>query len=133
MITVQETTQWRHPTPNHKYILSDDKRWMYGYIREGEHLPLLFSKRIGFDIRGRSFDVLIKTHDVSDAQINTWDIIGSRGDVYVVSRDIDNNYSCTCPAAKFKGVECKHILQARGKYESTANTVKSTSSNTKSK
>lgn len=106
MITVQETTTWVGNNLNHKYILSDDKRWMYGYIPAGDTLPQLFNKPIGFDSRGRSFVELIRTKDVSDDP--TWHIRGSKGNTYTVSLH-DGEYSCTCPSSQFRKHFCKHM------------------------
>lgn len=113
MITVQETTVWAGNYPNHKYILSDDKRWMYGYIRTGDKYPQLFKKPMGFDTRGRTFKVLIRSEDVPEGQ-RTWRIPGSNGNVYTVT-EMDGEYTCTCPASMYRKTECKHIQQVRGK------------------
>ena len=66
MLTVQETTEWEVPTPNHKYILSNDKRWMIGYYRFDDRRPTIFPVPRKFDAKGRTFDVLIKTYDLID-------------------------------------------------------------------
>jgi len=62
MITVQETTDWEWP--NHQYILSNDRRRMFGYIPKGKTKPMLFGGPRSFDPRGRTFKVLVKTEDV---------------------------------------------------------------------
>lgn len=61
MITIKETTEWRVPVQNHQYIVSDDKRLLYGYIKNGEKYPSLFSKPIRFDPRGRTFQTIVKS------------------------------------------------------------------------
>lgn len=61
MITVRETTNWSTSVPNHTYILSNDKRLAFGYIREGQKYPDLFTKPLKFDVRGRTFQLLVKT------------------------------------------------------------------------
>jgi len=53
MITVQETTKW--DTPNHIYILNDDKSKMFGYIPVGNTEPVMFQKPMKFDKRHRTF------------------------------------------------------------------------------
>lgn len=61
MITLQETTSWDFP--NHKYILSNDRRTMFGYIKSGETKPILFNGPRRFDPRGRTFIKLVQTND----------------------------------------------------------------------
>lgn len=110
MITVQETTTWNGNFPNHKYILSDDRRMMHGYIKTGSRYPKLFNPPINFDVRNRTFKVLVKTRDVVEAKY--WVIQGSKGNKYTVTLE-GNVYACTCPAATFRHGECKHIQQVR--------------------
>lgn len=61
MITVRETTKWRSGTPNHDYILSNDKRLAFGYIKQGEKYPDLFKKPIRFDPSRRTFVTIVKS------------------------------------------------------------------------
>lgn len=68
MITVQETTVWDKNYPNHRYILSDDRQWMYGFIHANEKYPKLFSKPIGFNTNGRTFVRVVHTKDVEEPQ-----------------------------------------------------------------
>jgi hypothetical protein len=57
----RETTKdWQQPTPNHAYVLSDDKQWMYGYVKAGTRDLITLSKRIRFDARYRTFVALKK-------------------------------------------------------------------------
>ncbi len=57
----RETTKdWQQPTPNHAYVLSDDKQWMYGYVKAGTRDLITLSKRIRFDTRYRTFVQLKK-------------------------------------------------------------------------
>lgn len=112
MITVQETTVWGGNAVNHKYILSDDRMTMYGYIKNGDRLPTLFKKPIGFGAQGRSFTVLVRTKDV-DPDTQVWNVKGSKGNIYNVTRR-DGVYRCTCPASTFRG-HCKHIDQINEK------------------
>lgn len=63
MITVQEVTKWNGNTPNHKYILSNERTKAYGYIKCGDRLPTLFSTPYKFDVRNRKFTILLKTGD----------------------------------------------------------------------
>ena len=111
MITVQETTKWSGNCPNHQYILSDDKRWMYAFIRVGEKYPKIFNNPIGFDTRGRTFKLIVQTKDVTGDK-RVWHITGSKGDIYTVSNR-DNNWKCSCPAAMFRGKACKHVEEVQ--------------------
>ena len=106
MITVQETTAWGtdYHVPNHKYIMSDDMRYAYGYIKEGELYPQLFNKPLEMSWRGRKHKVIVRTDDIHGQM---WKVTGSKGNVYKVKLE-DGKYSCTCPASTFRG-HCKHI------------------------
>lgn len=106
MITVQETTKWAGNYPNHKYILSDNKQWMYGFIRNGETFPKIFNRPIQFDIKGRTFQILIKTRDIEPGSEIRY-VKGSNGNEYTVTKE-NNRYTCTCPAFTFRHT-CKHI------------------------
>lgn len=108
MITVQETTVWAEDFPNHKYIMSDDMRYAYGYIKVGEKFPQLFTKPLEMSWRGRTYKVLVRTRDKTD----TWYVKGSRGAVYTVALR-DGNYTCSCPAGRFRG-SCKHTAKFTG-------------------
>lgn len=60
MIIVRETTVWPDKTPNHIYVLSDDKGTMYGYVKAGTLEHKTFSKPQRFDARSRTFKLLKK-------------------------------------------------------------------------
>jgi len=52
----RETTKdWQVPQQNHAYVLSDDKQWMYGYVKAGTREMIEFKKRIQFNTRYRTF------------------------------------------------------------------------------
>lgn len=108
MITVQETTAGNY-YPNHKYILSDDRRKMFGYVKAGDKYPQLFAKPMSFDARRRTFRVIVRTADVRPEVMTTL-IKGSKGDVYTVTND-NGRYACTCPIALYRRQTCKHITQ----------------------
>lgn len=38
-----------------------------------------------------------------------WRVNGSNGNVYIVASDKTRQYGCSCPAWKFRRIECKHI------------------------
>ena len=52
---MREITEWAEPTPNHLYLLTDDKSKMIAYVKEGTNEHKVFSKPLGFDPRGRKF------------------------------------------------------------------------------
>lgn len=54
----QETTEWDTPTPNHLYVLNDDKSKMYAYIKSSNNEHKVFKKPINFDPRRRTFKLL---------------------------------------------------------------------------
>jgi hypothetical protein len=57
----RETTKdWQVPQANHAYVLSDDKQWMYGYVKAGTRDLITFKKRIQFNTRYRTFVELRK-------------------------------------------------------------------------
>ena len=60
MIIVQETTKWDDNTPNHVYVLSDDKQSMYGYINSVTGKATKFNGRRGFNPRYRTFRLIEK-------------------------------------------------------------------------
>lgn len=60
MIIVREITEWEDNTPNHVYVLSDDKTSMFGYVKAGTYEHKTFSKPQRFDARGRTFKLLKK-------------------------------------------------------------------------
>lgn len=111
MITVQETTSWEGDAQlNHQYIMSDDMRHAYAYIKSGEKYPHIFNQPMLIDRRYRTFKVLIKTKDTDSNR--HWEIVGSRGDKYKVTK-ADGYFTCSCPSAIFRGGECKHIKQIK--------------------
>lgn len=110
----QETTVWNSENvPNHIYLLNDSKSKMIGYVRAGTKKLVIFSKPMGFDVRGRKFKRVENTFGKLPTQEKpaypTWIVSGSKGDSYTVSL-IDGRYSCTCTGFKFHG-RCKHATQ----------------------
>ena len=53
---MRETTVWEDPTPNHLYLLDDDK--CYAYIKAGTNEHKVFSKPMKFDLRRRTFKLV---------------------------------------------------------------------------
>ena len=59
MVVFRETTKdWYGNVANHTYILSPDKRWLYGFIPSGKTAKdvQMLKGRIGFDTRYRTFE-----------------------------------------------------------------------------
>jgi len=59
MMVFRETTKdWSSNVANHTYILSPDKRWLYGFIHSGKNAKdvVMLKGRIGFDTRYRTFE-----------------------------------------------------------------------------
>lgn len=97
--------------PNHIYMLSDSKEFMYGYIKSGSENLEQFKSRYRFDTRGRKFREVPNTYGyVEAAVINTadrWEIVGSSGNRYIVERE-GGKLKCSCSGFKFRG-KCKHV------------------------
>ena len=61
----RETTVWdKVQQANHAYALSDDKQWMYGYVKQGTAVLIEMNKRIRFDTRYRTFKEIKRGQDV---------------------------------------------------------------------
>ena len=56
----ETTSDWSVPQDNHIYILSPDKRWMYGYVPKGKSARdvVMLKHRLQFDTRYRTFKEL---------------------------------------------------------------------------
>lgn len=108
-----ETTEWSVPTPNHIYLLNDSKSKMFAYKPFGQGKIQVFKKPIRIDIRGRKFIInptQFKTTVEEEMPLGrTWEVKGSRGDVYKVSEQ-DGHLSCTCSGFRFRG-KCRHVAE----------------------
>ncbi len=61
----KETTKdWTANTPNHIYMLSPDKQWMYGFVRVGTRDLQVLKNRIQFSARYRTFKVVTKKEEI---------------------------------------------------------------------
>lgn len=109
----EETTKWTDSdTPNHTYLLSDNKSKAFGYVRAGTKAVFTFKRPIALDLRGRTFKAVpntfgytIKTEEVTKNP--QWKIKGSKGDIYLVEKT-DSGYTCTCSGFRFRA-KCKHV------------------------
>jgi phage-related protein len=113
----EETTEWKHTTPNHTYLLSDDKSKLFAYVRVGSNKVHTFKTPIRFDTKGRKF-VAVKNgwgyniDKPADANPR-WEVAGSKGDVYVVEQT-ENGLTCSCSGFRFRGA-CKHVKEIEAK------------------
>jgi hypothetical protein len=111
MILVHETTVWSDDTPNHTYLLSDNKATLYAYSKEvdGKDGELFwFSKPMPFSTKGRTF-VILRRIPTDDRPANTTStVVGSKGDIYTITTEPNGNKSCSCPGFMYRG-KCKHI------------------------
>jgi len=117
---VQEVTSWKVPfrQPNHVYLMSGDR--VLAMSRWGEGKPEYFANPNRIDRRGRKFVEVTRNpwrFDLStrsDLEADqtppvgeTWEVQGSKGNRYTVSRD-SGRWSCTCPGHGFRG-RCRHV------------------------
>lgn len=114
MLLLKETTSWSGNTPNHTYLVSNDRRKMVGYIPAGRRKMVTFSRPMGFDVRGRSFTLLERRPDdvvedvatLTAATGRTVTVTGSSGTTYTLTQS-GARWSCSCPGYGFRG-RCKH-------------------------
>ena len=116
---MQEVTQWKVPyrQPNHVYLMSGDR--VLAMSRWGTETPEYFKSQNRIDRRGRKFVEVKKNQWGFDMKIavigdeppagRTWEVRGSKGDVYTVSLS-DGRWACTCPGSMFRGT-CRHITE----------------------
>ena len=111
MIIVKETTKWNDNTPNHVYVLSDDKRSMYGYVNALTGKAMKFKNRCSFDPRYRTFRILKRGVESGEEQSKnrTWKVTGSKGDVYTIE-ETENGKTCSCAGFGYRG-KCRHVNQ----------------------
>ena len=60
----ETTTDWSNPTPNHIYLLSPDKQWLYGYVTIGTRDLRMLKGRIKFSPRYRTFSVVRSKEEI---------------------------------------------------------------------
>ena len=109
MKVLLETTVWETNTPNHVYFMDDSKSKMFAYVKFGEGKPFKFKNPIRIDTRGRKFREVPNTWGFDSKEVpvgRTWQVVGSKGDVYTVTED-NGNLTCSCSGFKFRG-NCKH-------------------------
>lgn len=102
MKIVRETTVWSTGTSNHTYFLNDSMTKMTAYIPKGSNQKFTFKKPIGFDRRGRTFEVLKSIDDEESVRVE-----GSNGKFYNLTR-ADGHWRCSCPGYLYRGA-CRHL------------------------
>lgn len=113
MIIVEETTQWKDSwVPNHVYVLNDSMTKMIAYVPAGSKLVKKFKSPQSFDRRGRTFVELEGDSAPTAPQPDQWEVPGSNGKTYTVTREPGGgmNYQCSCPGFQFRG-SCKHVAE----------------------
>jgi hypothetical protein len=104
-----ETTQYSDGIANGTYLLDDGKTKLYAYVSPGTKEPKQFKNPIKIDTRGRKFVVSSTQYKIvtkEEFEGRTWQVQGSKGDVYRVT-EVNGNLSCTCSGFRFRG-DCKH-------------------------
>ena len=85
--------------PLHIYLLSDNREFMYGYVRRDSNELTQFRSRYRFDVRGRRFREVANTYGYSEPQLadtdSRWQVQGSGGNVYTVER-VGGQLRCSC-------------------------------------
>lgn len=104
----QEVTEWKVPTPNHIYLLNENKTKMIGYVKNKSNSLELFKKPLPFSTTRRKFKQIPNTFGYVNEPIdlNRIAVQGSKGNTYYLSND-NGIWSCTCSGFKFRG-SCKH-------------------------
>lgn len=108
-----ETTEWVGNFPNHVYVFNDSMSHMIAYVPAGSKQLQRFKKPIAFDRRGRTFVELEDEEPVKEApKPDQWEFVGSKGDVYLVTREPGGglDYRCTCPGFTYRG-SCRHSAE----------------------
>ena len=110
MLICLETTVWRDEnenTPNSIYALSKGMDKLLGYVAFGTDQWKWFKTPLNFSAKNRKFTVLEEREDpVQGGQ--EWKVPSSSKGSWTVRLE-DGEWSCDCPASKFRHGECKHI------------------------
>ena len=113
----EETTEWKHTTPNHTYLLSDDKSKLFAYVQVGSNKVHTFKTPIRFDTKGRRFVAVKNVWGYNiDKPVDAnprWEVQGSKGAVYVVEQT-ENGLTCSCSGFRFRGA-CRHVKEIEAK------------------
>ena len=108
-----ETTEWADATPNHVYVFNDSLSHAIAYVRAGTKTVSKFKKPMSIDRRGRTFVELEDEEPTrAEPKPDQWEFVGSKGDVYLVTREAGAglDYRCTCPGFTYRG-SCRHAAE----------------------
>ena len=108
-----ETTEWKDSwVPNHVYVLNDSQTKIIAYVPAGSKTVKKFKNPQSFDRRGRTFVELEGNSVTQEPQPDTWQVPGSGGKTYTVSREPGGglDYRCTCPGFLYRG-SCRHTAE----------------------
>ena len=108
----EETTKWSDSTPNHTYLLSDDKSKMYAYVPAGKKTVVTFKSPIRISASGRKFRVVenkwhYRIPREEQSSNPKWEVKGSKGEVYRVEQT-ETGLTCTCAGYRYRA-KCKHV------------------------
>lgn len=113
----KEITAWEGNTPNHTYLLSDNKSEMYAYVMDGTNTVKKFVEPYRFYIARRKFKEVPNKWNFSltapKVSGQTWRVAGSKGAEYTVA-ETAGNWTCTCAGFMYRG-KCKHIEEQKAK------------------
>jgi uncharacterized Zn finger protein len=108
-----ETTEWKDAwVPNHVYVLNDSQTKILAYVPAGSKTLKKFSSPQSFDRRGRTFVELTGEQIAQEPQQDRWEVPGSNGKTYTVTRELGSgmNYQCTCPGFLYRG-SCRPVAE----------------------
>jgi hypothetical protein len=111
MRIMQETTKWSSNSPNHIYVFDDKMNHIIAYVPNGSNKVFKFKAPLRIDQRGRTF-VELEKDAAEEPAADTWQVPGSNGKTYTVSREAGGgmNYQCTCPGFLYRN-SCKHVAE----------------------
>lgn len=93
-------------------IMTDDRKMPVRSIK------MSYVKSIKNLDTNAELDTTVARNEAKAAEVINFDIVGSKGNVYVVQKN-GFSWSCNCPAGSNKK-GCKHLVEAKAKYEATA-------------
>jgi hypothetical protein len=111
-----ETTEWEGDFPNHVYVFNDKMSHIVAYVPAGSKKLFKFQQPIPIDRRGRKFVELEDDQpEPLESKVDQWEFPGSKGDIYLVTRESGLNFSCTCPGFLYRN-HCRHTAELIQQY-----------------
>lgn len=111
---IQELTEWSGNTPNHIYLVNDDRSKALGYVKSGTEDLVMFARPLQFNTKFRKFREITGKWSVPTTAVSTsrqWTVVGSRGDKYVITEKHDKLH-CSCSGFRFRG-DCRHLREVQ--------------------